>query len=266
MSLALSLACGWEDETYAAQAVSLAKSLSLPSRVVDDVSSFPYDYVLLCCEAGWVIQPCGAKPSGPIQVDFVGGSVGHRRQFGGGQGQMIAKACGVARGIRPRVADVTAGLGRDAFVLASLGCTVTLIERSPVIHCLLQDGIKRAELDGEVSSIVARMHLHHAQARDWLMTMASEPEEVRPQVVYLDPMFPHRDKSALVKKEMLIFRDLVGADEDADSLLDAALDAAVSRVVVKRPRKAPTLMQRSPSYQLEGKTSRFDIYTLKKLS
>ena len=82
-------------------------------------------------------------------------------------------------------------------------------------------------------------------------------------MIYLDPMFPHRDKSSLVKKEMRVFQPLVGSDPDADALLDAALALATHRVVVKRPRKAPCLTGPAPGYTLEGKSSRFDIYPKK---
>lgn len=259
------VACGWFDARYKFQADSLALAMTLPCQQVEDLSCFPFDYVLLFNADGLSIQPCGKHPTGPVSVDFVGGSVGHRRQFGGGLGQMIAKACGVVKGIRPRIADVTAGLGRDAFVLASLGCTVELVERSSIIHCLLEDGMRRAAQHEAVLPILARMQLQQGQATEWLADTLLRSETLRPQVVYLDPMFPHREKSALVKKEMLVFRDLVGADEDADALLDAALAAAKCRVVVKRPRKAPFLMQRTPSYTLQGKSSRFDIYALKKM-
>ena len=86
-----------------------------------------------------------------------------------------------------------------------------------------------------------------------------------PDVVYLDPMFPHRDKSALVKKEMRLFRPLVGDDQDAPALLEAAQALASHRVVVKRPRKAPIIEGARPGYALEGKSSRYDIYPKKKL-
>ncbi len=266
MGQALTLACVWQDESVQARAELLAQELSLPCYDMATAKQTDLAYQLLLTPECLAIQPCGKEASGPIWVDFVGGAVGHRRQFGGGQGQMIAKACGVSKGIRPRVADVTAGLGRDAFVLASLGCHVEMVERSAIIYQLLVDGIQRGLQHPEIEPILARMHLENTQALQWLKKNAELIEEQRPQVVYLDPMFPHREKSALVKKEMLIFRDLVGADEDADSLLSAALEAAVCRVVVKRPRKAPHLMQRVPSYQLQGKSSRFDIYTLKKLT
>ena len=80
----------------------------------------------------------------------------HRRQFGGGKGQMIAKAVGIKGGIKPQILDATAGLGKDAFVLATLGCEMTLLERSPIIHQLLQDGIERAS-ESDVSDIIQRM-------------------------------------------------------------------------------------------------------------
>ncbi len=173
---------------------------------------------------------------------------------------MIAKAVGVGTGIRPSVLDATAGLGRDAFVLATLGCAVTLIERQPLIAALLEDGLRRATGDKEVGAIVARMTLLKGNAIELMRKM-----DEAPQVIYLDPMFPHRDKSALVKKEMRIFRPLVGDDPDAPALLEAALELASHRVVVKRPRKAPPIEGAKPSYSLDGKSSRYDIYPKKAL-
>ena len=198
---------------------------------------------------------------GAIRVDFLGGAVAHRRQFGGGSGQMIAKAVGIQPGVRPSVLDATAGLGRDAFVLAQLGCQVTLVERQPIIAVLLEDGMQRAQSDPEVAAIIARMRLIGGDAIVRMHAWEGEP----PQVVYLDPMFPHRDKSALVKKEMRLFRPLAGDDEDAPALLEAALTLASHRVVVKRPRKAPPIHGPAPGYTLEGKSSRFDIYPKKSL-
>lgn len=172
---------------------------------------------------------------------------------------MIAKAVGVKSGVRPSVLDATAGLGKDSFVLATLGCKLSMIERSPIIHALLEDGLMRAQADEEVSEVCSRMTLYHGNAIELMGTIE------RPQVVYVDPMFPHTEKSALVKKEMRIFRDVVGDDQDSALLLEAALDTATSRVVVKRARKAPLIEGRAPSYQLEGKSSRYDIYALAKL-
>lgn len=201
----------------------------------------------------------------PLSVDFVTGKAAHRRQFGGGRGQLVAKACGLAKGITPSVVDATAGLGRDAFVLASLGARVLLIERVPAIAALLQDGLRRAERVEDTAAIISRMTLCHGDASQALAALVVEAG-IDPQVVHLDPMFPHREKSALVKKEMRLFRELAGDDNDAPRLLEAALDVATHRVVVKRPRKAPPIAGPAPQHTLEGKTSRYDLYVHRSLT
>ena len=218
-------------------------------------------FALQLGEAGLQLAELGPGAPGPVRVDFVEGAAAHRRLYGGGSGQMIAKAVGVQGGVRPRILDATAGLGRDAFVLATLGCDVQLIERQPLIAALLEDGLQRALRDPEVAPIAARMHLRQGNAIELMQAWSGEA----PQVIYLDPMFPHRDKSALVKKEMRLFRPLVGDDLDAPALLTEALALATHRVVVKRARKAPAIDGPKPGYSLEGKSSRYDIYPLKKL-
>ncbi len=196
---------------------------------------------------------------GGINVDFVEGAVAHRRKFGGGRGQDIAKAIGLKHGFTPHVLDATAGLGRDAFVLASLGCQVTLMERMPVVAALLDDGLERAKLNRDVGDIANRMKLVHASSID-NMNLAQQVD-----VVYLDPMYPHREKSAAVKKEMRVFQSLVGEDLDADDLLAPALALAKYRVVVKRPSYAPPLSctsqpNKKPSTSIKMKKNRFDVY------
>lgn len=201
------------------------------------------------------------------RADFVAGSVAHRLNFGGGKNQSIAKAVGLNKRRSLHILDATAGLGRDAFVFASLGAEVTLLERNPVVYALLYDGLARArefarlENESDLAAILQRMTLLQQQGSEFLTATDS-----RFDVIYLDPMFPERKKTALVKKEMRAFHEVVGADEDADNLLAPAMSRAVYRVVVKRPRLAGFLAQQVPSYQLEGKSSRFDIYALKALA
>ena len=219
------------------------------------------DFALQLGDEGLQLLQLGPDSPGPVRVDFLEGAAAHRRQFGGGSGQMIAKAVGIQQGVRPHVLDATAGLGKDAFVLATLGCEMDLTERQPIIAALLEDGLARAAEDFEVGAIVARMRLLQGNAIERMAAWEGEA----PQVIYLDPMFPHRDKSALVKKEMRLFRPLVGDDLDAPALLQAALKLASHRVVVKRPRKAPIIEGQKPSYSREGKSSRYDIYPLKSL-
>ena len=240
---------------FAEQARAWASRLALPPESVEA------EFALQVGEGGLQLQLLEPQAPGPVRVDFVEGGAAHRRQFGGGSGQMIAKAVGIQQGIRPSVLDATAGLGRDAFVLASLGCEMILIERQPLIAALLEDGLARGLADAEVHPVVQRMQLRQGNAIEQMQQWQGEP----PQVAYLDPMFPHREKSALVKKEMRLFRPFVGDDLDASELLAAALTLASHRVVVKRPRKAPSIEGPKPGYSLEGKSSRYDIYPLKKL-
>ena len=242
------------DPALAAEAATWAQRLQLPMNG-------EADFALQLGLAGLQFVELGEHAAGPIRVDFLAGAVAHRAQYGGGAGQMIAKAVGLQPGVRPTVLDATAGLGRDAFVLAALGCAITLIERQPLIAALLEDGLQRAMADAEVGPVVARMHLRIGNAIELMQAWSDEA----PQVIYLDPMFPHRDKAALVKKEMRLFRPLVGDDDDAPALLESALALATHRVVVKRPRKAPTIAGAQPGYALEGKSSRFDIYPKKSL-
>lgn len=201
----------------------------------------------------------------PLSVDFVAGRTAHRRRFGGGRGQLIARACGLGRGVTPSLVDASAGLGRDAFVLASLGAEVLMIERVAAIFALLEDGLERAMADPGTRPIAERMALAHGDASRELDALVAG-HGIAPQVVYLDPMFPHRDKSALVKKEMRLFRLLAGDDEDAPLLLEAALAVASHRVVVKRPAKAPPIPGPAPRHVLQGKTSRYDIYVHRSLA
>jgi len=154
------------------------------------------------------------------------------------------------------VLDITAGLGRDSFILASLGCTVCMVERSPVVAALLADAIDRAKEEPMLAEIMARLSLVTGDSLEILRTWQGE----RPEVICIDPMYPHRSKSALVKKEMRLIRLLVGDDEDSDQLLAAALAIASRRVAVKRPRLAPALRGPEPNFTISGKNSRFDVY------
>ncbi|NVD08076.1 16S rRNA methyltransferase [Vibrio sp. JPW-9-11-11] len=221
-------------------------------------------FALVLTEQRLELRKLDEPKLGAIYVDLAGGAVAHRRKFGGGKGQAIAKAAGLNKGGTPTILDGTAGLGRDAFVLASLGCKVQMVERHPVVAALLDDGLTRAKQDSEIGAWVSeRMSLIHASSHDALAKLAADKDFSRPDVVYLDPMYPHpenKKKSALVKKEMRVFQALVGADLDADGLLEPALALASKRVVVKRPDYADWLDQRKPSMAIETKKNRFDVY------
>ncbi|MBF0359332.1 MAG: class I SAM-dependent methyltransferase [Magnetococcales bacterium] len=193
---------------------------------------------------------------GPIFAEFVAGKMGFRRAQGLGRKQPIGRAIGLKKDNSPTILDATPGLGRDGFILACLGCKVRLVERSNIIAALLQDGLKRALDDPATGHIVNNnISLEVADGKD-IMALGKKPEEV----VYLDPMYPHRTKSALVKKEMRYLRSVVGEDEDAQSLLECALNYAIKRVVVKRPHPSKPLGDLKPDFTVNSKKTRFDVY------
>jgi len=222
------------------------------------VNSPPPDLPLLLylTQARLELRDRSAKV-GPVYADFIGGALSYRRRYGGGRKQALAKAIGLKHGATPTVIDATAGLGRDAFILATLGCHVQMLERSPVIAALLYDGLQRARADSKIGTLMTeQLHLIHGDAPVWL------PQLPCPDVIYLDPMYPHRKKSALVKKEMRLFRLVVGDDLDATAILKVALTVA-QRVVVKRPKISPTLDDRPPTFNIESKNTRYDVYLMR---
>lgn len=190
-----------------------------------------------------------------LGIDFISGAVGHRFRQGGGRGQALPKAIGMKSGNMPDIVDATAGLGRDAFLLASLGSKVTLIERSDHIHALLQAGMETARAHNEqMVEIMGRMTLLHGDAIELL-------PELSPEVILIDPMHPARTNSALVKRELRQIREIVGTDDDAAKLMQVALNCARSRVVLKWPQKAKPMQDiPSPSHQIVGKTTRYDVF------
>ncbi|QEY25178.1 class I SAM-dependent methyltransferase [Neisseria zalophi] len=201
------------------------------------------------------ISLCRVGEKGRVRVDFVGGAAQYRRTKGGGE--LIAKA--VNHTTQPTVWDGTGGLGRDAFVLASLGLEIKVIEQNPAVACLLSDGLRRAaESGGEIAAIAARIHLYFGDTGMLLPQLSAE--HGRPDVVYLDPMYPERQKSAAVKKEMAYFHDLIDTPQNEAGLLAAARKTAKKRIVVKRPRLGQFLNGEAPAYQYTGKSTRFDVY------
>jgi 16S rRNA (guanine1516-N2)-methyltransferase len=193
----------------------------------------------------------------PLVCDFTGGAVLHRFKYGGGRGQSLPKAVGMRGGKTPKIVDATAGLGRDAFLLASLGAEVTLIERSLEMFNLLNDGISRArDAGGDIAEVIARMTLLHGDAKDLL-------PDLSPEVVLVDPMHPPRKKSALVKNEMRQIREIVGTDEDSLELMQVALSTASNRVVLKWPLRADPMDVIGPcSHQILGKSTRHDVFII----
>ena len=254
----LPLAVAPESAHYSDAAARLAQSLNLPLLpVVASPSHCDEARLLLWVGAGALrLQQCGRGAPGPVVVDFGAGSMRHRRR--GGHNEALGRAVGVGRGDLLTVLDATAGLGRDGFVLADLGCRVRLCERHPVIAALLRSGLEQASAgDAWLAAVAGRIQLFEADARKLQGNSLAGLD-----VIYLDPMFPARQKSAAVKKEMALFQALLGEErsDDGPQLLEWALQQTVARVVVKRPAKAGPLAGRKPSHSISGKAVRFDVY------
>ncbi len=240
----------------------LADALNLPLVAVDAVGresgeSPRIDMVLTFAGSRLEARLAGARLAGakPLWVDFLGAAMDRRRQ-GSRRTHPLARAMGRKQPL-PRIVDATAGLGRDAYVLASLGYEVVALERCAILHAMLENGLARAAAEiGGGSEASKRLRLVAGDARDYL---ANLPRKQLPDVVYMDPMFSKRTKSALVKKEMQFFQKLLGAEEDGGSLFEVAMSVATRRVVVKRPAKAPPLAPQ-PGYQVRGGRVRWDVY------
>jgi 16S rRNA (guanine1516-N2)-methyltransferase len=173
----------------------------------------------------------------------------------------LLKAVGIKKGEahRPTVIDTTCGLGEDAWLLAAHSCTVTAIERQPVIATLLKDAIRRGR--SEQPDTANRITLHTANASQWLASLTSQ-QSPAPDAIVLDPMFPGGRKTK-ERKPMRVLRMLAGDDDDAPALLSAALATGVHRICVKRPLRAPVIEhadRTKPEVVYKGKAVRFDVY------
>ncbi len=196
-----------------------------------------------------------------ISVDYLSGPAWFRYRYDRKINQPLAKAVGIKKGSRPTICDTTAGYGFDSFIFASFGCMVTMIERSPVIWALLDDGLKRAAAHRKIgSSIICNIKLVRGNSLDLLEAM-----EIQFDTIYMDPMYPPTKKSALNKRKMRVLRSLVGDDQDQERLLEKSMTVAANRVVVKRAAGAPEIKGPPVSYRVTGKNSRYDIYLINHL-
>lgn len=239
---------------YVQKAQLLADELALPF-IQDALNAPGMDYVLLYTPTYLGLYKTQSKQFRPFYIDFTHGGLHYRAKQAGMRSEFIARAMGKKPNQNPVIVDATAGLGRDSFILARLGFQVTMLERSPILHALLQDALTRASLLPETAEVASRLTLVHIDANKWLTENSKNIN-----IIYLDPMFPARQKSALVKKDMVMMHDVIGKDEDASELFQLALTCATDRVVVKRPRLAANISEKAPNFSLKGKSSRFDIY------
>ena len=168
--------------------------------------------------------------------------------------ELLVRAARTRGVTAPTVVDATAGLGEDSLLLAAAGFTVIMFEKDPVIAALLRDALDRAADDSQLADVVARMTLVEGDSVAGLRELSFSPD-----VVFLDPMFPERTKSAAVKKKFQLLHHLERPCEDEEGLLAAALAARPRKVVIKRPPKGPWLAGAKPSHSLAGKAVRYDV-------
>ena len=238
------------DESRRVQAEELAHELALPVVTPDNAG---FELLLVCTPAHLELCDRRHPRIGPIYVDF---SHLDLRPYSHNLSRRQPLARAIGKKTRT-VVDATAGYCQDALLLALMGFHVTAIERSPVVAALARDGLRRFTADTG-TKLDQLLHFLDGDARTILPLTST-----RPDVIYLDPMFPaKRRKSAAVKKEMRVLRDLVGDDPDALALLEISRRVALDRVVVKRPDDAPPLAP-GPSMSMPGKLVRYDVYLVK---
>lgn len=259
----LAVCCDSEQPDAVRRAEALSRLLNAPH-----VHSLSSDYPLLLTVTTDRLELRQTdSTAGPVYADF------SRARFGARAApslrrELLARAVGF-KGAPLEIIDATAGLGRDAVVLALLGCRVTAIESNPVVHALLEDGLRRASQTREAAAaLTQRLRLVPGDAVAYL---AALPLSAPPDVVYLDPMFPPRTGTARSKKEMQVFTRLLDSAASADGpsdagavrLLHAATATGCHRVVVKRPLHAAPLAGadgRPPALRFAGRAVRFDVY------
>jgi 16S rRNA (guanine1516-N2)-methyltransferase len=194
----------------------------------------------------------------PVYAEFCSTEMQYRLQSSTVKSEIIMRAIGNKQAPW-HVIDATPGLGRDAMIMAHFGCKVTLLERSSAVACLLADGLRQIKVSN--GDVIQQLQLYLCDSIATLNKQILDEKGIAsPDVVYLDPMFPHKKKSALVKKDMQLLQKLLGDDADADNLLPAALEVAKRRVVVKRPNYAEPLNHLPPNMSIKGKKYRFDVY------
>ena len=214
------------------------------------------DYLLLVDQGALFLQSVKEKDFKPFCIDYLGPDF-VRRIRSSNRNDLLLKACGLKKG-NTSLFDACFGLGYDAIFLSSYDFDVTGAERNPVVQELVINALSRAKETGAYGDSFVSFYAGSAQ--EYLDRFP----ETRFDVVYLDPMFSgEEERSALAKKEMRIFRDLVGDDQDAPALFRKVFGHATNRVVVKRSDSAAPIVpveEKPISISFEGKSVRYDVY------
>lgn len=241
------IVCYVDSKADKSVAESLAKKFEV--KAMQKMSDVEEDTLVLCLDADGLALVGNGQA---LRGDFT--KMLSRLSPGNLPRELLVKASKIKGVDGPLTAiDATAGLGEDALLLAAAGFNVQLYEYDPVIAAILEDSIRRASMIPELADIVGRMQLMEADSLTALPKLATPPD-----VVLLDPMFPSRQKSALIKKKFQLLQQLESPCSDEKELLKSAIASHPRKVVIKRPLKGPFLAGRKPDYSLKGKAIRYD--------
>ena len=246
-----------ENDECEARVIELTKRLNINNKQTSSASAVG---IVLFVSTDGLSLAAHSDPESRVTIDFSTGKNAHRRKFGGGINQTLPRAVGMNKSKNLQIVDATGGFARDAFVLASLGAELTVLEQSPILCLMIEDALRLGVLDDDIKNIMQRMKVRNCNSIDAL----SGPDFYKTaDVVYMDPMYPSRQKNAAVKKDMQLLHLMIGPDHSAEELLHTALLAARKRVVVKRPSKAAPLSTQRLAGSISSKNTRYDIYTPK---
>ncbi|MCQ2520782.1 MAG: class I SAM-dependent methyltransferase [Lachnospiraceae bacterium] len=244
-----------EDGEMQEEALAFSRKENIP--IIAAEAQKEEDLVLIFAKAGIRLSGAGQHMKGDLSKMLP------RLKPNNLMGEMLVKATKRKGVLCPlRVLDATAGLGEDSLLLAAAGHEVRMVERDPVIALLLQDALRRARQEEALQEIAGRMQVCEGDSIQILHAIANHQEEWKPDMIYLDPMFPGRNKSGLVKKKFQMIHQLEDPCAEEEKLLTAAIEARPERIIIKRPAKGPFLAGRKPSYSISGKTVRYDCLVL----
>lgn len=218
-------------------------------------------YYLYLDAWGLSLLPFDKNLHGKVHTDFISGKNNYRR-ITTTRRNHLARACGITHRDHPSILDGTAGLGIDGFMLASLNCKVKLVEKNPVIFALLNDGVRRLHSASAADKFlkVAYENISYVWGETEQVLVQQTLSDIKYDVIYLDPMFPLKQKESKSKKAMQALQYLSGIEDDCDNLLNLAINSARKRVVIKRPLRSDYLCRREPTLSLKGSSVRFDVF------
>jgi len=235
---------------YKEASIELAKKLNIP--FIEETQNADNDYLYLKYDEYGLSL---VKDKMILRADFL--KLVDRIKPNKLNGELLVKAAQIRKfEFTPVIIDATAGFCEDSFLLAAAGAKIIAFEKDTVIAALLEDGLKRAKQIQEISDIADRIEIH---VEDSIAAMESMDEKI--DIVYLDPMFPQRDKSGLIKKKFQLLQKLESPCKEQEALINAAFKTKASKIIVKRPLKGENLAGVKPSYSLKGRAIRYDCYT-----